>query len=208
MAKSWEIQPGLGEDILEDMGEVVRERKKLGPSTPDMKFLAGIHYWSVDLLIARRVPEITSLMASHDAEPVSLRLSPEEYEQYVKAEQLATRIKRAEELEGIRYLDAGQNWRVRLEPFESGVVQWRASGGAGGGSGGKSRLLERGEVMEGRNGTIGAIDSVPAIGGELIMDFEGEERFLPLRKGIHVTGLVSPETGEPQADLQILEKTT
>jgi hypothetical protein len=68
-------------------------------------------------------------------------------------------------------------------------------------------MLEEGEVIQGLSGAIGLIASAPEEGGELVMDFPGERRGLQIRQGIHITGLVSPETGDPQIDLQILMKT-
>lgn len=206
IGKSWEIQTGLGEEILRDIGEVVRERKELGPPTEDLEFLAAVHYQSASLLVARRLPDVAAGLNGPDAEAVDVRLSPDEYDQYLKALRMETLINRARNLGDTTYLDNSHMWRVRIEPFLSGAVELAVTGGGGSSGVKKSRMLEVGETIEGKSGVIGAIKASPSVGGEVIFDFPGEERPLPRRQGVHVTGLVSPDTGEEQASLEILAR--
>jgi hypothetical protein len=188
------------------MGEVVRERKALGPSVDDLEFLSDVYHSSASLLIARRLPVLADTLTGTDAEPVDVRLADDEYDQVGKAQQTDVLIERAKKLEDITYLDNSNMWRLRIEPIQSGVVRLAITGGAGGSDTKKSRFLEAGEVIEGKSGVIGAISSSPSLGGEIVFDHLGRERPLPLRRGVHITGLVSPETGEEQASLEILAK--
>jgi hypothetical protein len=204
--RSWEVQPGMGEAILTGLGNDVHMRKRLGPSTPRLILLGDVHEQTADILIAERLREVATVEDDISLEALTRRFTRAEQTQLAKARAMRSLIERVEELEGREYLGNDHIWRVRINPLESGVVGWKATGGGGNSGEGEMQMLKAGKVKEGMSGVVGSITSVPELGGELVMDFEGEDRLLPRRKGIHVTGLVSPETGDPQVDLQILAK--
>lgn len=115
---------------------------------------------------------------------------------------------RTRQLEAKEYLGDIPHWRFRLEVIEAGVVEWKKMGAAGGGDEPKdSGILMPGEVVQGLSGAVGLIARAPESGGELVYDFPGETRKpWQIRQGMHITGLVSVETGEPNVDLQIFMK--
>lgn len=206
MFRKWEVQRGRGDAILGDIGHDVRARRQLGPSIPMMGLIAQAHVQTADILLAgqaqrTRLPYDAELESRFS--DVSANLTQRQLE---AASDIYRLIEEARELEEREYLgESDPDFRVRIKALESGVVGWRASGSAGGSeTKGETELLEEGEVREGKGGAIRSITSAPHLGGELVMDFAGRN---PVRKGIHVTGLVSPETGIQQVEMAILMKT-
>lgn len=206
---SWEVQPGMGEAILAGIGADVRKRRQMAPSTAMLELLAEVYEKTAEILVEEQQLEdpVSAYDGNSRYENVIMPFVDVETEQLEKAQAVRTLMGEARRFGRKEYLGRDPDWRTRIEPLESGVVGWKVTGGAGGNPDkGKLRMLEEGEVREGRGGMIGSIVSAPEQGGELTMDFEGAERLVRIRQGIHVTGLVSPENGDPQVDLQIFQK--
>ncbi len=207
MLKKWEVQPGLGREILAGLGNDVIARQKIGPSVTMMDLIAQAHEETADILHAEHMGRVA------DADERALEALAGEYEgaehgQRSRAEDVRAKIGEARRLAGKEYLGNIPHWRFQLEVLRPGMVEWKKMGAAGGGDVAKdSAILSPGEVIHGLSGAVGRLSSAPETGGELVMDFPGEtKKPLQIRQGIHITGLVSPETGEPQVDLQIFMK--
>lgn len=205
MLRKWEVQPGLGEAILAGIGNDVNRRRQIGPSIPTMELVAQANIQTADILLARQTQRTRVPFDMDHESPLSDYAARLTQRQLQAALDLRKLIEEAREIEEREHWGQGHpHFRVRIKALEPDAVGWRKSGSAGGSpTKGKQEILEPGEARTGRSGSIGSIASAPHLGGQLLMDFEGMN---PLRKGIYVTGLVSPDTGEPQVDLQILTK--
>lgn len=196
----------MGEAIVAGISHDVHARRELGPSIATMQRTALIHEYIAEVLRARHshngpVPFDVEL----DLLPVRADKSGQSHmEAAIAVHRL---MAAARGVEGRKYMGSDHNWRFRLEVLASDAVEWKKMGAAGGGDEAKhSRTLEQGEVVHGLSGTVGLIAAAPLVGGELAMDFPGKIRGLQTRQGIHITGLVSPQTGDPQVDLQIFAR--
>ncbi len=207
MLRKWELQPGMGEAILAGIGQDVRERRQIGPSVTMMDLIAQAHEATADVLHAENM-ELVADADERALEALAGEYEGAEYAQRSQAEDMRARIGEARRIAGKEHLGNIPQWRFRLEVLEAGVVEFKKMGAAGGGNKAKdSGILKPGEVIQGLSGAVGLITSAPESGGELIYDFPGDvRRPWHIRQCMHVTGLVSVETGEPNVDLQVLMK--
>ena len=196
----------MGEAILAGIGHDVRTRQELGPSIPEMHRRALIHE-RVSETLRTSDPRNGSSPFDVELDLLPVRADKSGQNRMEAAIAIHRLIAAARAIEGRKYLGNDHNWRFRMEVLEPDAVEWRKMGAAGGGDKVKdSRMLEEREVVHGLSGAVGLIASAPEAGGELVMDFPGERRGFRTRQGIHITGLVSPEDGKPQVDLQILNR--
>ncbi len=207
MLKKWEVQPGMGEEILAGIGRDVRARRQIGPSIQMMELIALAHEGTADTLHEEHMDRAADA-DERVFEALVREYEGAEYGQRSQAEDMRARIGEARRLAGKEHLGNRPHWRFRLEALEADECGWKKMGAAGGGDEAKdSGILEPGEVIHGLSGAVGLITSAPESGGELVYDFPGEIRKpWQIRQGMHVTGLVSVETGDPNVDLQIFMK--
>ncbi len=204
MLKTRKYRPGVGEAIVAGIGQDVRTRRELGPSVAIMQRTALVHEYISEVLRAKHSRNGSfPFDVELDLLPVRADRSGQSHMEAAIA--IHRLIAAARDVEGRKYMGSDHNWRFRMEVLASEAVEWKKKGAAGGkGAVKNSRTLERGEIIHGLSGTVGLIASDPDAGGRLVMDFPGERRGFQTRQGIHITGLVSPETGEPNVDLQIM----
>jgi hypothetical protein len=203
MAMSWEIQPGKGADILASIGEDVRLHASLGVPTAQLEAKEASEA-IVDYGFEKTAAEVGVVTARS----LLNRLMRAQQLQLAEAHVghiLATRIhslERNNHLQTASY-NRRDNLRVRIVPLVAEAVFWHVTSGWPRGREGETRMLQAGEEREGHFGFNHSLISAPAVGGRLALD-AGRGFLEP--HGVIVTGLVSPETGEPQVDLEILTR--
>lgn len=207
LGKSWEVQPGLGAEILSGLGNDVRERRALGPPMPQLLLLAEVYEQSADILREEHMNLVSAVSANTELAALLRRFGgTDERVQMSRYEYTQALIAKAQKIDSREYLGNDHNWRFRIRPLVSEAVGWKVTGGGGNSGEGETLLLPTDEVREGRSGVVGSITSSTEVGGELVIDLPGKERILPRRRGVHITSLVSPQTGDAQVDLEILVK--
>lgn len=191
---------------MDGIGRDVRARRELGRSMFRTSVFAIACRQSAEVLEEENLYSFFSKFDIRTAEEIALLEKARGAD-----EELIALMTETQELDGKKYINRDDpKFRFVLRVLEEGdgLVSWRESGAAGGNdTKGEAVMLEAGEEREGEGGAIRSIASAPHIGGRLTADFPGKEVWwLPRRKGLYVDGLVSPETGDPQVDLQILMK--
>ncbi|HEY5442164.1 MAG TPA: hypothetical protein VIJ68_01350 [Candidatus Saccharimonadales bacterium] len=207
MANPWEIQPGVGARILEGLGEDVRLRAQLGPPTAQLEAEAIEARTAVGAIINYGYEKTVADLGVVTARPLVDRLLREQQRHLAKAQAGAVLLQRIKDLEGRTHLQKASDQRrddlrvrmVALVPYaverhyEEGWFNERTS-----------KTLQPGEELEGclRDLLDDSIISAPTVGGRLTME---SERVFSWQSRT-VTGLVSPETGEPQVELEVLAR--
>lgn len=204
MRKSWEVQHGKGARILAQLGKDTQLRARLGVPTSQLRLEAAGADLHASEIIYAQLTELALVAGTVSCEAIIGRLSLPEQRQLVTAQVGRSLVSMVDEFESRRYLTPEpHSWGVRITPLFEDAVYWKVVSGWPKVRERESRTLQIGEIREGNTGFSGSIISAPAIGGQLVMYSGGN----PLERNmIYVTGLVSPQTGDPQAELEILAK--
>jgi hypothetical protein len=209
MRKSWEIQPGRGARILEGLGKDVHMRAKLGLPTPQLRAEAAQAEEAAEAIISRGIRTLAAGDTAITRNLLLNRLMVAEQKSLATTRIGTTLLDNIEELENKPYLESDPcEWRahqkVTITPLVEDAVFWDVTSGWSRTRERGTRMLRVGEEREGRFTMHDSLISAPALGGQLTIT--SGWNFLE-GLGVTVTGLVSPETGEPQVDLEVLART-
>lgn len=207
MGRPWEIQPGRGERILAGLGEDVQLRAKF-PSTSWLQNEVTLGEDAAESIITRGMKALAADNVGFGSGLILGRLMAAEKRSLAATHIGNGLLDKIEQLERKSYLEANPDeWRAHLgvliTPLVPDAVFWHVTSGWPRTRERETRMLHVGEERGGRFTMHDSFISAPDVGGQLTIMagwnmLEGN--------GVTVTGLVSPETGEPQVDLEVLAR--
>lgn len=208
MGKPWEIQTGRGASILTDLGEAVRLRARLGPPTAQLEDEEVEARKASEALVDYGLEKTSADLKVITARPLVDRLMRAQQLHLAETEVGRILVDRIHNLEGKNHLQTASyhrrdNLRVHIVPLVSDAVFWHVRSGWPKMRERETRMLEAGEEREGYVGALESLIAAPAVGGQLALAWGGS--FIE-RNLVHATGLVSPQTGEPQVELEVLAR--
>jgi hypothetical protein len=208
MSKPWEIQPGAGAKILESLGKDVRLRARLGPPTAQLRAQAAESEAAAQTIAKRAARNLLAGDTAVTRNMLLNRLMVAEQRSLATTQIGGILLTHIQKLERKNYLEADPlEWRshlaVRVTPLVPDTVFWKVDSGSRRRSERETRMLEVGEARQGRFTRTDSLISAPELGGQLTL-MSGYSYL----EGDHITviGLVSPQTGEPQVDLDVLAR--
>jgi hypothetical protein len=207
MGKSWEVQQGRGARILAGLGQDVRLRATFGGPTARLEAEAAEAEKAAEAIVDYGIQKTTADRRVVTSSSLFDQLLRSQQRHLAQAQIGRSLLEELHQLEGKNYLRTASyggrdNLRVRVIPLIPDAVRWDSNEGWRNEP--KSEMLSVGDAKEGRFGYNHLLISAPDLGGQLTMyDRTGHIFYRPAM----VTGLVSPETGEPQVELEVLART-